>query len=203
MIDVSGVRKIGIRTLSVIPFFWFLTRAHYSDPMPHQLEGINLGDKAKIKGRGVVTAMLVATVVGTLVGFWVLLHTGYRYRSAGFGHESFNRLQNWLTYSIPPDMTGVGLFAYGLLFGIFLMFMRTQFLWWPLHPIGYAVSSTYSMRDWWSMFFYMGYQTANLVVRRTKDVSQSNSPFLRLDSWGFCCWQLLVHSWHYNQKTDV
>ena len=50
-------------------------------------------------------------------------------------------------------MTGVGLFAYGLLFGIFLMFMRTQFLWWHLHPVGYAVSSTYSMRDWWSMFF--------------------------------------------------
>ena len=153
MIDVTGVRKIGPKTLSIIPFFWFLTRAHYSDPMPHQLEGINLGDRARIKGSGVVSAILVATIVGTLVGFWVLLHTGYRYRSAGFGQESFNRLQNWLTYSIPPDMTGTGLFAYGLLFGIFLMFMRTQFLWWPLHPVGYAVSSTYSMRDWWSMFF--------------------------------------------------
>ena len=32
------------------------------------------------------------------------------------------------------------------------MFMRTQFLWWTLHPAGYAVSSTYGMRDYWSIF---------------------------------------------------
>ena len=32
------------------------------------------------------------------------------------------------------------------------MIMRWQFLWWPFHPAGYAVSSTYQMRDLWSMF---------------------------------------------------
>jgi hypothetical protein len=152
MVDAVGVRRIGPRSLSIIPFFWFLTRAHYSDIMPHQLEGFNLSDRAKINGRGVVTAMLIATVFGTLVAFWVLLDTGYRYWPAGFGWESFNRLQSWLSYSTPPDMAGVGFFVYGLLFGIFLMFMRTRFIWWPLHPAGYAVSSTYGLRDWWSMF---------------------------------------------------
>lgn len=152
MVDIVGVRKIGPRSLSIIPFFWFLTRAHYSDIMPHQLEGFNLADRAKISGHGIITAMLVATVVGTLVAFWVLLDTGYRYWSSGFGEESFRRLQSWLSYSNPPDMAGVGFFVYGLLFGIFLMFMRIRFIWWPLHPAGYAVSSTYGLRDWWSMF---------------------------------------------------
>jgi len=33
------------------------------------------------------------------------------------------------------------------------MFMRTRFLWWPFHPAGYAVSSTWSMRVFWSQFF--------------------------------------------------
>jgi len=39
MVDALGTRKLGPSNQTVISFFWFLTRAHYSDVMPHQLEG--------------------------------------------------------------------------------------------------------------------------------------------------------------------
>ena len=155
MVDAVGTRRMGTSNLSILSLFWFLTRAHHSDVMPHQLEGFKLADRAQSNNRGVLAAMLVATVFGTLVAFWAILDLSYRYGSGWSGGESFRRLQGWLTYTTSTDLTGLGYFAYGLLFGIFVMFMRVRFIWWSLHPAGYAVSSTYGMRDWWSVFFFV------------------------------------------------
>lgn len=155
MVDALGTRRIGPHNLSVISMLWFLTRAHYSDVMPHQLEAFKLADRAKMKGRRVFAAMLIAIVAGTLVAFWVIIHSGYRQSSmvmSWAGLEPFTRLQLWLTQPMSPDVAGMGFFAYGLLFGIFLMSMRARFLWWPFHPAGYALSSSYAMRYWWSIF---------------------------------------------------
>ena len=73
MVNAVGTRKLGPRNLSVLSFFWFLTRAHYSDVMPHQLEGFRLADQARMNNRRVLAAMLIATVVGTVVAFWAIL----------------------------------------------------------------------------------------------------------------------------------
>ena len=155
MIGAVGTRKIGPRNLTIMSFFWFLSRMHYSDVMPHQLEGFKLADRARMNNRWVVGAMLLATVLGTFVAFWAILHSGYTHSNVVlqfFGREPFARLQQWLTFPTSTDMAGLGFFVYGVLFGIFLMFMRVRFLWWSLHPAGYAVSSTWSMRTFWSQF---------------------------------------------------
>ena len=156
MVNAVGTRKLGPRNLSVLSFFWFLTRAHYSDVMPHQLEGFRLADQARMNNRRVLAAMLIATVVGTVVAFWAILDSAYQHSGAIMtwaGLAPFTRLQGWLTYPTSTDMLRLGFFAYGLLFGLFLMVMRWQFLWWPFHPAGYAVSSSYHMGGEWSMFF--------------------------------------------------
>lgn len=152
--DAIGTRRLGKNNLTIISFFWFLTRAHYSDVMPHQLEGFKLAERAKMDNRRLFGAMLIAIVVGTLASFWALLHSfyieGVRW---GFGHESLVRLQSWLSHPKSPDYPGIGFFTGGLLFSIFLMIMRTRFVWWPFHPAGYAVSGTYQMREHGFCFF--------------------------------------------------
>jgi len=57
------------------------------------------------------------------------------------------RLQSWLTYPKEPDYPGIAFFGGGFLFSVFLSVMRTRFVWWSFHPAGYAVSSTYQMRE--------------------------------------------------------
>jgi hypothetical protein len=37
----------------------------------------------------------------------------------------------------------------GFLFSLFLLLMRTRFAWWPFHPVGYAVSGSWSMGLLW------------------------------------------------------
>ena len=155
IINAFGTRKLGLGNLAILPFFWFLTRAHYSDVMPHQLEGFKLADRARGYNLRFLVAMLVATIFGTLVAFWAILDSTYRHSGAAMswaGRESFSLLALWLSHPEPMNITGMVFFIYGLLFGIFIMLMRTKFLWWSLHPAGYAVSSTYGMRDYWSLF---------------------------------------------------
>jgi hypothetical protein len=42
----------------------------------------------------------------------------------------------------------------GLLFTLFLWVMRLRMFWWPFHPAGFAISSSWSMNVlWFSIFF--------------------------------------------------
>ena len=155
IINLLGTKRLGLGNLSIFPFFWFLTRAHYSDVMPHQLEGFKLAHAAKGYNQRFLLALLSATVFGTVVAFWIILDSSYRHTEpvmSWAGNESFSRLARWISHPEPPNVQGIFLFFYGFLSGILIMFMRTQFLWWTLHPAGYAVSSTYGMRDYWSIF---------------------------------------------------
>ena len=40
-------------------------------------------------------------------------------------------------------------FGVGLVMTVFLTFMRTAFFWWPLHPLGYALSGSWSTIEFW------------------------------------------------------
>jgi len=158
IINIFGTSRLGLGNLAIFPFFWFLTRAHYSDVMPHQLEGFKLAYNAKGYKRRFLFALLGATLFGTIVAFWIILDSSYRHTEpvmAWAGNESFSRLARWISHPEPVNFKGVFFFLYGCLFGILIMFMRTQFLWWSLHPAGYAVSSTYGMRDYWSIFVFV------------------------------------------------
>ena len=41
----------------------------------------------------------------------------------------------------------------GFAVSLFLMAMRTAFLWWPFHPVGLAVSSSWAMNYMWFPLF--------------------------------------------------
>ena len=154
MINVLGTRRLGKHNLSIIPFFWFLSRAHYSDVPPHQAEAFFIGEKAEISHRKLFFSMILATIVATPVSFWAYLHISYHFQGKlGFGYESFVRLQRWIINPAEPDIQGLGLFFIGLGFTLFLNVMNGQFIWWPFHPAGYAVSSTHGGHLLWFPIF--------------------------------------------------
>ena len=154
MIDGVGTRRLGKHNLAIIPFFWFLSRAHYSDVPPHQAEAFFIGDKMGIGHRKLFLSMILATTVATPVSFWAYLDISYRFQGQlGFGYESFVRLQKWLLSPTEPNMQGLGLFFIGLGFTLFLNVMNRQFIWWPFHPAGYAVSSTHGGHLLWFPIF--------------------------------------------------
>lgn len=141
-----GVRSLGAANLTGFSYLYFLNRAHRSHAMPHQLEGFKLAEGARIPLRRFAVLMLFSSALGAVSSFWAFLSLGYwEGGESWFGRESFNRLESWLNYNAPSDLPAIG-FA-GLGFGLTLLLagMRMRFLWWSLHPVGYAISGSWAI----------------------------------------------------------
>ncbi|MBT5536972.1 hypothetical protein HOK31_28170, partial [Candidatus Poribacteria bacterium] len=161
MTMVGGTRGIGARNLTIMSLFWFLTRAYRGHPMPHQLEGFKMAERVGLGNRRLVIAMTVAVVLGAFTSFWAFLDLGYRYGAASkivgpalwFGNETYTRLHGWLT--APQDTDVIRIVFHFVGAGVTLLFaaMRARFVWWPLHPAGYAVSSSWGLHVFWSCLF--------------------------------------------------
>jgi len=158
---VLGTRSTGSRNLTVMSLFWFLTRAFRGHPMPHQLEGFKMAERVHLDNRRLVIAMTLATVLGGFAAFWAFLDLAYRYGTVArivgpglwFGTEPFARLQGWMTTPTDPDVPRLVFHVVGAAVTLILSFMRARFVWWPLHPAGYAVSSSWGMGVFWSSLF--------------------------------------------------
>ena len=58
-------------------------------------------------------------------------------------------IQSWLTIPRPPDIPAIASIFVGLGLTFLLMLMRMNIFWWPLHPAGFAISSSWSMNVFW------------------------------------------------------
>jgi hypothetical protein len=156
-----GPRDLSKQTLAFFAASWGFNRAYRSHPMPHQLEGFKLAQVTGIRMAPLMWLMLAAGVWGCLCAFWALLATYYHLGAATakiqvpgvpqiFGREPWERLARWTT---PPgplrDPAQTWFVLLGLGFSAFLTLMRGQFLWWPFHPVGLAVSSSWAMGYMW------------------------------------------------------
>ena len=54
--------------------------------------------------------------------------------------------------------------AAGFILVLLLRGMRSQFLWWPFHPAGYALAVSYAMDYFWFCFF-VAWVAKSLLVR--------------------------------------
>lgn len=154
LVKVFGTQRFGAGNLTMFSFLYFFNRAHTSNPMPHQLESFKIAERTHIRNKGLLCAMLLSIGIGSLASFWALLHGTYKFGSGGsFGWEPFQRLQRWLASPTRFGSASTTFTFIGLLFTFLLSIMRHRFIWWPLHPIGYAISGTYTMNIFWLSFF--------------------------------------------------
>lgn len=193
---VFGARRLGGANLTILSHMYWFNRAYRSHPMPHQLEGFKLAQRARIDGRRVVIAMILAIIVGTAAGFWARLHATYGYGSETYaGNEAFNRLQRWIYTQPPADWGSISFIVIGFVFALVLMIVRMKFIWWPLHPAGYAISGSWSMGIFWfSLLVSWAVKIILLRLGGLKIYRQAVPFFLGLILGGFVvgsCWSIL------------
>ena len=129
--------------------------------MPHQLEGFKIAERKHINNKGLALAMMLATAIGIASSFSVLLSLFYKYGGAvrvsggsiGPAWEAFNRLKRLMTNPITADYPAIRQMSFGMILTIFLMITRRRFIWWKLHPVGYAVSGSWTMSHMWFSVF--------------------------------------------------
>ena len=159
---ILGTRQLGATNLTGFTLYGFFNQAYTSHPMPHLLEGLKIAERTCISTKRIPVVVLLVTAITMLTTFWLMTHQYYSI-GASSGHFGpfprgmvaylYRRLQHWLTYPIPPDYMGMGYMAGGFFLGGLIYWMRMRFLWWPFHPLGYAMANSWAMNNFWSCLF--------------------------------------------------
>jgi hypothetical protein len=160
MIVGFGSRAFGGGDLGVIALFWWFNRASRGHPQPHALEGLKMADRTGTRHREVFASVILAAALGVFASIWAFVHLGYQLGTAakfwsghGYGWDIYNRLNQWTTAPEPGERPAVLAMGFGTVGALFLIAMRARFFGWPFHPIGYAISGSWSMNLVWLPLF--------------------------------------------------
>ena len=170
LLNIFGPRRIGTKNVALFSGFYWMSRAYRSVPIGHQLEGFKTAQVARGPVRAFLTAMVIASVIGTISGFWIFLEAMYQFGAVNVQHqigmEPFRRLQPWVlapghrNYELLREM-GIGAVVTGI-----LMVFHHRYVGFPFHPVGYAVAggSVMEKRAWFSILIAWVLKTTILTV---------------------------------------
>jgi len=150
----AGTRGMGARSLTIFPLFWWFTgRGYRTSPMPVQLEGFKMAEVAGAEPQRLAIAMGVAFALGALGSFWSAIHLTYQHGNTPLiGHNwgQWNELASWINYPTMPSWQRMLFIGFGGVATWGMMWMRMNYMWWPLHPAGYALGMLFGTDYFWS-----------------------------------------------------
>lgn len=155
-----GPKELGTQNLNVCSVFFWFNRAYRAHQMPFQLEGFKMAERTRTSYRGLFVAIAIATVFGTFVAFWIILHLLYKYGAGSstlgppnvalvYGIEPWYRMDAWMKMPLPGDINRAIAIGTGFAITLILNSLRMRLGWFPFHPVGYAVSSSWAMQLLW------------------------------------------------------
>ena len=153
MLVFAGSRPLGTQNLTNTTLLSWLAYGYRCHPMPHQLEAFKIGRHFRWHENRLVIALIVASIVGTIVSIVGHVALYYEYRFARWGVGEFNRLQSWIITPRAPNLLAIQHIAFGFFFTGALTLLKRQFLWWPFYPVGYAVGNGWAIGWMWFSIF--------------------------------------------------
>jgi large-conductance mechanosensitive channel len=168
--------KESIRGTGFLYYFSFGTATSFSAWM---LEGYKLADEVNLKRRSMTKIIAMTFVLTALVASAVFLYIAYDYGAMMFEAGSISRAAKynaWQKFDNYLNTHNLGNGKYwlantqflnhiiGFIIALFLTVMRTNFIWWPFHPIGYAFGLNTEMPAIWS-YYLIAWLIKTLVTR--------------------------------------
>jgi hypothetical protein len=154
MRDIVGTKAIGANNLAMFGMFWWFTgRGYRTTPMPVQLEGLKMGEVSGAEPQRLAVAMAIAFAMAPLLTFYFFAHLTYmRGNNPMIGHNVgiWDQYASWMQNPLAPNVPGMIGMGFGGLLVAGMTYMRTRFMWWPLHPAGYALGMNFGVEYFWS-----------------------------------------------------
>lgn len=125
------------------------------------LDGLKISDGANVRRRtflpvfaiGIISALLIAGYIHIKLPYERGGITLYSYVYYGNNLLGLQEYQGHMLGKTPGTWQGPVFFVVGILFTIFLSYMRAMFYWWPFHPLGYALCISWTMSVFWFSCF--------------------------------------------------
>jgi hypothetical protein len=101
----------------------------------------------------ILWASLVSFVAWLALSLDTVYHEGFKAKILSYlddaAQQAWDNLAVWITTPTDPDWAGIRQFAFGLALTLGLMAVRKTWLFFPLHPVGYAVCGCWTMSWMW------------------------------------------------------
>ena len=156
-------------SLSLIQVFGSDARATMMAP---QVEAMKLSQYNQIHPRKLTAAIFAGAIVVIAASWISILSIYYHYGAASaivdpwrssWGMQPYSTLESWIKTPKPIDTPGLVGIVVGIVTTLVLGLLRTRFVWWPFHPIGYAFGG--SGTDWMWFPIFIGWAAKALSIR--------------------------------------
>ncbi|HIE28085.1 TPA: hypothetical protein EYP66_12435 [Candidatus Poribacteria bacterium] len=160
---VAQKASLGASSLTFLSFFdAIFTRDQRGLILTGFLDGLKIADGVKMKRRSLLVFFFVAIILALVCSATIHLWLPYRHGANYMYSYVYRGNPLWAFSDHAPALEGfsteVGwrrltFFIIGIIFTAFLAFMRTLYWWWPFHPLGYALSASWTMIVFWFPVF--------------------------------------------------
>jgi len=168
---VLGSRALGERNVAVGSTYYWFNRAYRSHFMPQAAEGFKLADATRGGQWGLGSVMTAAMALGAAASILMQVSAFLRLGAgAGTWGYPFKGGEPWQDMALkmasptsPSAHSAIASVA-GILVTFFGMMVATRVTGWPIHPVGFAVSSSWSMER---MYFplFIAWSVKTTVIR--------------------------------------
>ena len=125
------------------------------------LDNQKIAKELKVRPRSLLlplaSAIVISMVASTVFFLWLNYSKGgltlYGYPQSNTGNMFNASAADIAGSGYQPDGTAYGGLAVGIVVTLFLTYMRANFSWFPLHPLGYALAPSWAMLVLWFPFF--------------------------------------------------
>ena len=148
--SLLGTRRLRAGNLTMLSLMNWLSGASYASfrthPMPDQLEAFKLAERTGIRNRTMFGVLVIASLVGILSSLILYPYAIYSEGVAAGseqihagGADTYNFLSSWLMNPKPTDWLATSVLGFAFAVNLGIIFLRSRFVWCPLHPAGYVI----------------------------------------------------------------
>ena len=158
-------RGAGYGNMTIFGLFFWLARGYFPTMSAYQIEGLKIADEANIHRRTMIWWMIAALVIGLAGAYYVHLQAYYSFGAnvlEGGSTEggarvraavrAWDMVSSWITAAVAPDTQRTSAAAVGFGVTLLLVLLRSVFLRFPLHPLGYVMMASYGSPIWGPFF---------------------------------------------------
>jgi hypothetical protein len=168
----SAISASGLAALGLCYSFFGDVQSIF---MPSAAHAARLHDTMRMSRRGLCMAIALALLVGFAVTIIYVISMAYDqgasnfnswfFRvSSGAGVRSFDDVMAKIKTPADFHTQKLGFFSIGAVAMTFLTFMQYRFPWWPLHPVGLAISAIWMVRNQAPAIF-VAWAAKSLIMR--------------------------------------
>ena len=154
-----------ITNLTIFSLFMFLSRGYYQSMMAYQIEASKIASIVNVRQRAMCMWLIIALVLGLFGAYHTHLKAYYTHGSnvleggtteGGYrtrlSKQEYEATAGYLKGHVGPDIQRTTAGAVGFLIAGLLILLRALFLRFPLHPLGYAMVTSYGGPIWGPFF---------------------------------------------------